>query len=130
MGQVEHQQVGVLGHLDNIRLGPQVLGELDTRKIAHVLVVGVDDLGQVAAVDLLLKHPHVHIVLEQVRSGGSVFSKDFGDGGAPVAGADYGDLERQRWQQRLLRQGAGAHDLSNVMQSLSWCGHIVREMGR
>jgi hypothetical protein len=45
-------------------------------------VLSVDDLGQVASVDLLLKDPHLDLVIKVVELLG-VASDNLGDGGTP-----------------------------------------------
>ena len=61
------------------------------RQVLDVLVLGVDDVGQVLAVHLLLEDPHVHVVLELIGAE-HVAADDLGDRRAPVARADDGDL--------------------------------------
>lgn len=52
-------------------------------KILDVLVIRVDDVGELAAVHRLLKHPHVDRGVEALVLG-SVGTHDLGDGGAPA----------------------------------------------
>jgi hypothetical protein len=92
--QVEHNQVGAFDGLDDVRHRDQVFGQFDTGQVLDVFVSGVDDLGQVGAVDFLFKNPHVDEMGEQVWSGGSVLGDNLGDGGTPVTGTNNGNLER------------------------------------
>lgn len=54
-----------------------------TRQVFHVLVLGVDDFSQLLAIDDLLVHVHLHLVVEIVELL-NVGADDLGDGGAPV----------------------------------------------
>lgn len=59
-----------------------VLGQLVSRQVLDVLVRAVDDLGELFAVDLLLKHVHRDAILERGQPFG-VHADDFGNGRAP-----------------------------------------------
>ena len=108
VGQVEHQNGSTLDSVHEIRVGNDVLGQRDARQVLYILVQAVDQLGELLRLGgqgrlrvvvlaglgngvLLLKHPHAHLLLEQVRVLGDVLAHDLGDGGAPVARADDGD---------------------------------------
>ena len=54
-------------------------------------MLSVDDLGQVFSINLLLKDPHLHLVVEVVQLE-HIPSDDLGDGRTPVARTDDGDL--------------------------------------
>lgn len=88
MGQVEDQDGAVLDGIDQIRVGDEVGGQLDAGQVLDVLVLRVDDLGQVlgtlAIVDFLLKDPHLHGGLEDGGVGCGIFSHDFGNSTSPV----------------------------------------------
>lgn len=83
MGQVEHNDVGALDGLDEIRLGNQVVRKFDFGEVSHVFVLGVEDVGQVLAVDLLFSHPDLDLGVKELRVSSAVFGDDFGDGGSP-----------------------------------------------
>ncbi|KAL1835225.1 hypothetical protein VTK73DRAFT_5974 [Phialemonium thermophilum] len=105
--QVEDQDGGVAHGVGQRRVGAHVVGQADALEVLHVLVAGVDDLGELARLvaagrvvvrrvagedDLLLVDPHLHRLFEDVRVLARVLGDDLGDGGPPVAGADDGDL--------------------------------------
>ena len=54
-------------------------------------MIGVDDVGEVLAVDLLLVDPHSHLIVELVAVE-HVAADDLGNRRAPIARADNGDL--------------------------------------
>lgn len=83
MGQVEDDDVGALHGLEQIRLGNEVVGQLDLWQVSHVFVLRVEDVGEVLAVDLFLSDPDADFVFKEFGVGGSVFGDDFGDGGSP-----------------------------------------------
>lgn len=84
---------GITAGLEQIRAGDNVLRQLDSWEIFDVLMLGVDDLGQVASVDLLLKDPHLDLVVILVEEL-DVASNDLGDSGTPVARSNESDLFR------------------------------------
>lgn len=53
--------------------------KLVIREVLDVLVLTIDDLGQLLAVDHLLEDPHVDVVLEVIELGG-VYAHNLGDG--------------------------------------------------
>ena len=61
------------------------------RKVLDVLVLSVDYISQVLAVDLLLEHPHADLLFELIRRE-HIAADNLGDRRAPVARADNGDL--------------------------------------
>lgn len=63
-----------------------------TWEILDVLVLGVDDLGELLAVDHLLEDPHVDLLHEHVRVLGGVLTHQLCDGGAPIPGTHDADL--------------------------------------
>ena len=86
--QVEDQDGAVLDGVDQIRVGHEVGGQLDAGQVLDVLMLGVDNLGQVlgalAIVDLFLEHPHLDRGLEQRGVAGGIFSHDLSNGTSPV----------------------------------------------
>lgn len=58
--QHEYNDGRALDGLREVRDGDHVARELDVGQILDVDVVGVDNLGQLAALDLLLVHPHLN----------------------------------------------------------------------
>lgn len=102
MGQIEDQYGGILDRVDQGRVGAQVVGQSDVWQVLDVLVQLVDDLRQVLLalaqrrglavvprrlgdLDLLLVHPHIHLLLEQIWVSGRVFGDHLRDRGAPRA---------------------------------------------
>ena len=66
------------------------------RQVLDVLVLGVDDVGQVLAVDVLLEDPHGDLVLELVALE-HVAPDNLGDGRAPVPRANDANLLFLPW---------------------------------
>mmetsp|Transcript_1087 Transcript_1087/g.2481 ORF Transcript_1087/g.2481 Transcript_1087/m.2481 type:complete len:360 (+) Transcript_1087:555-1634(+) len=58
------QHSRVLASACEVRISDDVLGELDALEVLDILMLLVDDFGQIAAVNLLLVHPHAHLILE------------------------------------------------------------------
>lgn len=56
--------------------------QMSKRRLLDVLVLGVDDIGQVLAVDLFLKDPHLDLVVKVIELA-NVASNDLGDSGTP-----------------------------------------------
>lgn len=83
VGHVEDNNVGVLGGVHNRGHGDEVLGQLDRGQVLDVLMLLVDDLGQVLAIDLFLMHPHANGGLENVRQLSGVFGHDLCHSSAP-----------------------------------------------
>lgn len=83
----ENKNGRVLDSLREVGDGHHVLGQLHIGQILHVDVVGVDNLGQLAPLDLLLVHPHLNPPIE---SGGGAKG--------PVG---------ERWGPGRRRQGPG-----------------------
>lgn len=73
-----------------------------SRQVLDVLVRAVDDLGELFAVDLLLKHVHRDAILERGQPLG-VHADDFGNGRAP-GGMENGEN----------RKGFGGNSLDNL----------------
>merc|ERR1719364_383792 len=91
VGQHEDEQRGSLHGVREVGVGDDVVRELDARQVLDVLVLGVDDVGQVLAVDALLEDPHGHLVVELVAIE-HVAPDNLGDGRAPVARANDANL--------------------------------------
>lgn len=73
-----------------------------SRQVLDVLVRAVDDLGELFAIDLLLKHVHRDAILERGQPLG-VHADDFGNGRAP-GGMENGEN----------RKGFGGNSLDNL----------------
>ena len=54
------------------------------RQILDILVLRVDDIGEVLAVDVLLVHPHSHLVIEFIALE-HIATNNLGNRRAPVA---------------------------------------------
>lgn len=95
VGKIEDEDGGILDGVLQGGVRDDVVGELDTGQVFCVLVVFVDDGGQLLGLlaeggivvrgcrvesDILLVHPHVHIFFEQVGEGLCVFGNDLGNG--------------------------------------------------
>ena len=65
--QDEDQDVSFCSSICYVRDGNDVLGESSAREVLDVLMVSVDDLGQLTTIDLVLKDPHADILLKSVR---------------------------------------------------------------
>ena len=92
MRKDKDEQRGLIACLGQVGDGHDILGQLDARQILDILVLLVDDLGQLALgailqLDHLLVHPHGNLRFD-VRQTGAVASDEGGDGRAPVAAAD------------------------------------------
>ena len=102
VGQVEDQDSRSLNSVDKIRVRNNVLRQRHARQVLDVLVQAVDQLSELLRLGrklrvgvvvlavlgdcvLFLKHPHAHLLLEQIRVLGDVLANDFCDGGSPVA---------------------------------------------
>merc|ERR1719278_2319928 len=72
VGQDKDEEVCVLCSDRDVRESDDVLRKSAARKIFHIFVLRVDDLGQLATVHLLFKHPHGHLFLESVRKSGCI----------------------------------------------------------
>lgn len=83
MGQVEDNDVGTLDGLEQIRLGDQVVRKFDFREVSHVLVLSVENVGQVLAVDLLFSNPDSNLGLKELGVSSAVLGDNLGDGGSP-----------------------------------------------
>lgn len=90
MGHDKDEDRCALDGLEDLWYGDNVLGQLNVWQVANVLVCAVDDLGQLAAVDRLLVHPHVDRLLKQAAVL-RVLAHDARDGAAPVARAQDAD---------------------------------------
>ena len=65
------------------------------REVLDILVLRIDDLGELLAVNLLLEHPHAHLLLEALRGrapGEDVLAGDLRRRRAPVPAADNAHL--------------------------------------
>jgi len=98
VGEVEDKNGGVLDRILKRGIGVQVGGQANPWKVLDILVRTVNHLSQFLStlepravvrgvlgdLDILLKHPHFHLLLKDVPVGGRIFSDDLGDGGAPI----------------------------------------------
>jgi hypothetical protein len=114
MRQHKDEGVGALDGLGQVRFGNNVVAEGDPGQVFHILVLLVDDLGQLAALELfpsgelppivslaegsahererasthlLLEAPHVNFGLEAVAALLDVLSDEVCNGRSPVATA-------------------------------------------
>ena len=72
MREDEDQDVSLQGSVGDVRDGNDVGGQGSARQVLDVLVLSVDDLGQLAAVDFLLEHPHLDLGGEPLGEPGRV----------------------------------------------------------
>ncbi|GBE59783.1 SCY1 2, putative [Babesia ovata] len=91
----EHNDEGVrlLDALLHVRYTDQVVRQLDSRQVLLVLVVRVDDLAELAALEDFLEHPQAYSVVEFGVSR-SVLRNEFARSRSPVAAAHNTNLHR------------------------------------
>lgn len=94
MRNVKHQKISVFHSGNHIWVSHKVLRQLDAWEVLDVLVLRVDDFSQLSALNLFFEHPHVDLLLEEVRLFSSVLGHKLGHGGTPVTGTDDTDSER------------------------------------
>ena len=107
VGKVEDKDARVLDGVYQRGVGDNVVRQRDAREVLDVLVVCVDDMGELLGLladrgievlgvlgegDVLLVNPHLDILLEGIGVLGAVLSNELGHGGAPVTGTDDGNL--------------------------------------
>ena len=90
VGQAEDEEVGAVAALAEVGHGPDVGREGSAGEVLDVLVLLVDDVREVAAVDLLLEDPHPDLLLE-LGALGRVSADVDGHRGGEVARADERD---------------------------------------
>ena len=127
MRQHEDEDVGGERRVADVGHRHDVVRERPPGQILDVLVVGVDDLGQLAAVHILLEHPHVDVLDEPLGAPGGVHPDQAGDGGAPVAAAHDADLLRSHADHGSETSDAGV-DMIVVSQVAARCfGEVAAE---
>lgn len=84
MGDNKDKHGGISASLQKVGAGNNVRRQLDAGKVFDVLMLGVNDLGQVLTVDFLLKDPHLDLVVKVVELA-HIASDNLGDGRTPVA---------------------------------------------
>ena len=96
--QVEHKDSAVLNRIHQIRVCVQVVRQVNSGQVLDVLVLLVNHVrqllsaGEVGAVvrrvlvdlDVLLKHPHLDLLFEDVGLFGGILGDDLGDSAAPT----------------------------------------------
>lgn len=83
MGQVEDDDVGALDGLEKVWLGDQVVRKFDFGQVSHVFVLGVENVGQVLAVDLFFSDPDLDLIVEELGVSSAVFGDDFSNSSSP-----------------------------------------------
>lgn len=126
VGDVEDDDVCALDGVEQVWISHQILWQLDVWQVLDVLVLCVDDVGEVLAANGLLEDPHVDSCGKEILVDGRVLGDDLGDGGAPVTRADDGDLEGVNEHLDVevggvpLDWGQGRlHDVGGLVQSIS-----------
>ncbi|KAI7451852.1 Glycerol-3-phosphate dehydrogenase [Hortaea werneckii] len=97
VGQVEDEDGGALDGVEQVRVGDDVVGQGDVGQVLDVLMEGVDEGGELLGLAgelvagvvvlaglgdlvLLLEHPHLHLLFEDIIVLLAVLGHDLGDG--------------------------------------------------